>query len=198
MPTSVALKLITGRRKRKYSKQIAVTLLLRHFLHSSCHVVYSQLDEISFNLENFIESRQNARTVAIPSYAPLKFHGLEPWGIISLKHTAVKAALPCPENCSACQEKCPPNAFDGDGKFQKMTCLVHTIKHAIYPLALNSEKGMKNIERVINTAGYNYWLACNECLKVCPDGSCQAVSREEAAQYLAGLPTEQRTLYEMK
>jgi epoxyqueuosine reductase QueG len=49
-----------------------------------------------------------------------------------------------------------------------MTCLGHTIKHAIYPLALNSEAGLKKIERVINTAGHNYWIDCDECLKVCP------------------------------
>jgi epoxyqueuosine reductase QueG len=27
---------------------------------------------------------------------------------------------------------------------------------------------LKNIERVINTAGHNYWIDCDECLKVCP------------------------------
>ena len=26
---------------------------------------------------------------------------------------------------------------------------------------------MKNIQTIINTAGYNYWLKCDECLKVC-------------------------------
>jgi epoxyqueuosine reductase len=177
-----------------------------YFLHSGYHVVYSQLDEISFKLANFIESRQKAQAVAIPSYAPLKFHGPEPWGIISLKHAAVNAGLgafgrsgqmyhpvygsllrigavvtdveiasdpmddtlPCPEKCNACQQKCPPSAFDEGGKFQKLTCLAHTIKHAIYPLALKDEQGRKHIERIINTAAYNYWLACNECLKACP------------------------------
>ena len=44
----------------------------------------------------------------------------------------------------------------------------YTIKHAMYPLAFKDEIGLKHIERVINTAGYNYWLACDECLKVCP------------------------------
>jgi epoxyqueuosine reductase QueG len=49
-----------------------------------------------------------------------------------------------------------------------MDCLGYLVKHAIYPLALKTEKGLKQIERVINTAGYNYWLTCNECLRVCP------------------------------
>ncbi|MDP2853970.1 MAG: reductive dehalogenase domain-containing protein [Smithellaceae bacterium] len=75
---------------------------------------------------------------------------------------------PCPPNCTACSKACPAKAFDADGKFNKMTCLGRTIKHAIYPLALNSEAGLKNIERVINTAGHNYWIDCDECLKVCP------------------------------
>jgi epoxyqueuosine reductase QueG len=74
---------------------------------------------------------------------------------------------PCPPKCTACSRACPSKAFDADGKFNKMTCLGHTIKHAIYPLTLNSEAGLKKIERVINTAGHNYWIDCDECLKVC-------------------------------
>jgi epoxyqueuosine reductase QueG len=63
---------------------------------------------------------------------------------------------------------CPSKAFDENGKFNKMTCLGYSVKHAIYPLALNSEEGLKKIERVINTAGHNYWIDCDECVKVCP------------------------------
>jgi epoxyqueuosine reductase QueG len=74
---------------------------------------------------------------------------------------------PCPEGCSACREACPAGAF-GDGGFRKMACLSHTIRHGIYPLALKDEVGRKNIEMIINSAGYNYWLKCDECLKVCP------------------------------
>jgi epoxyqueuosine reductase len=177
-----------------------------HLLHSTYHTVYSQLNEIVLQLCNFIEAGSKSVAVPVPSYAPLVFHGLEPWGIISLKHAAVRAGLgafgrnglvynpkwgsllrlagvitsaelppdpfdeasPCPKKCNACQQKCPPHAFNEEGLFQKMTCLGHTIKHAIYPLALKNEQGLKNIERVINTAGFNYWLACDECLKVCP------------------------------
>jgi epoxyqueuosine reductase len=75
---------------------------------------------------------------------------------------------PCPSHCTACARACPSKAFDANGKFNKMTCLGHTIKHAIYPLALQSEAGLKKIERVINTAGHNYWIDCDECVKVCP------------------------------
>jgi len=76
--------------------------------------------------------------------------------------------LPCPPNCRACMKGCPSKAFDENENFQKKTCLAYSVKHAIYPLALKTEEGLKNIERVINTAGHNYWIDCDECVKVCP------------------------------
>jgi epoxyqueuosine reductase QueG len=75
---------------------------------------------------------------------------------------------PCEDNCSACLKACPAKAFEDDGAFKKMTCLANTIKHAIYALAFQTPEGMRQIERVTNTAGYNYWVACDTCLKVCP------------------------------
>ena len=177
-----------------------------HELHRSYHTAYRRLDEIGLDLCNFIESQGAYGAVMIPSYAPMVFHNLEPWGLLSLKHAAVLAglgafgrsgqmyhpvygsrlrlaavvtdaelpgdplsdALPCPEKCHACQKICPAGAFTAEGDFQKMTCLGHTIKHAIYPLALKDAAGLKHIERVINTAGHDYWIDCNECMKVCP------------------------------
>ncbi len=50
-----------------------------------------------------------------------------------------------------------------------MSCLAHTIKHAIYPLALKGDNARKHLERVINTAAYDYWLDCDACMKVCPN-----------------------------
>jgi epoxyqueuosine reductase QueG len=175
-------------------------------LHRSYHTVYKYLDEFALELCNFVEGQGDFLAVPIPSYAPMVFHGMEPWGILSLKHAAACAGLgavgrseqvyhpqygsllrlgavvtnaglsgdplieddPCPPKCNACQQVCPSKAFDNKGKFRKMTCLQYSIKHAIYPLALKDEIGLKHIERIINTAGYNYWLACDECLKVCP------------------------------
>ena len=75
---------------------------------------------------------------------------------------------PCPPDCEACLKACPSKAFQ-NGAFQKLVCRGYTIKHAIYPLALGSEEGRKSIELVINTAGYNYWIGCDTCLKVCPN-----------------------------
>lgn len=177
-----------------------------HTLQRSYHTIYKNLDALAVDLCNFIECRGNGCAVPVPSYAPMVFHGVEPWGLLSLKHAAVKAGLgsfgrsgqvyhplhggllrlaavvtdaemsgdtmvdtsACPPKCRACQKACPAKAFEEGGKFNKMICLGHTIKHAIYPLALKDEAGLRNIERIINTAGHDYWIACNECVKVCP------------------------------
>ena len=174
-------------------------------MHRAYHSAYPYLDDLGLTLSNWIEGRDRHLAVPIPSYAPMVFHGREPWGIISLKHAAVESGLgsfgknglihhprygtlirlgavitsaeipgdpkleasPCAENCSLCLKACPSKAFEDDVSFNKMTCLANTIKHAIYPLAFQTPEGMKQIERVTNTAGYNYWLACDTCLKVC-------------------------------
>lgn len=175
-------------------------------LHRTYHTAYPLLDEIGLGLCNFIEAQGGHLAAPIPSFAPLVYHNLEPWGIISLKHAAVLAGLgnfgrnglvhnpqygtllrlgaivtsvemegdslieedPCPPGCQLCHKACPPKAIGDNSDFQKMVCLGAIIRHAIYPLALKGEEGMKNIELVNNTAGYNYWLKCDECLKVCP------------------------------
>jgi len=176
-------------------------------IHRSYHTLYRHLDEIAVELCNFIESQGAYQAVLVPTYAPMIFQNFEPWGLLSLKHAAVRAGLgafgrsgqlyhpahgarlrlsavvtsaempgdpvidanPCPEKCLACQTVCPVKAFEADGAFRKMTCLAHSVKHAIYPLALKDAQGLKHIERVINTAGHEYWLDCDECMKVCPN-----------------------------
>jgi epoxyqueuosine reductase QueG len=141
----------------------------------------------------------------VPSYAPLIFRGVEPRGILSLKHAAWLAGLgafgrsgmvyhpsygarlrlgavvttaeleparpvngsPCPEDCRECLESCPSGALSDEG-FDKMACLAYAIRHGIYPLAFRDEEGIRNMELVINTAGYDYWIKCCECLRACP------------------------------
>jgi epoxyqueuosine reductase len=179
-----------------------------YLLHRTYHSVYQYLDGVGLALSTRIESQGNYLAVPVPSFAPLVYHGREPWGILSLKHAAVRAGLgafgrsgyvfhpryggllrlgavvtsapisgdslddidrdPCPPKCYACREACPSHAFDQNGNFNKLICVAHTIKHAIYPLALKSEDAMKYLERVTNTAGYNYWIDCHTCLSVCP------------------------------
>ncbi|MFW6335174.1 MAG: 4Fe-4S double cluster binding domain-containing protein [Desulfosalsimonas sp.] len=175
-------------------------------MHRTYHTVYRQLDQTAVELCNFIESSGPYHAMPVPSYAPMVFHGAEPWGILSLKHAAVNAGLgafgksgqvyhpeygsllrlgavvtsasiqgdpviekhPCPEGCRACIKNCPAGAFDESGAFNKMVCLPYSVKHAIYPLALKGTDALKHLERVVNTAGHDYWLACGECLRLCP------------------------------
>jgi epoxyqueuosine reductase len=175
-------------------------------LHRTYHSVYNYLDQLALALCNRIESNGEHLAVPVPAFAPLVFRGIEPWGLLSLKHAAVNAGLgvfgrsgyvyhprhgamlrlsavvtsaglpgdpvlqydPCPPKCDACWKQCPCQAFDQEGKFDKLACLGHTVKHAIYPLALRGPDALEHLERVNNTAGFNYWLDCNQCLKVCP------------------------------
>ncbi len=177
-----------------------------YLLHRSYHSVYTYLDQLGMDLANYVESRGQHLALQIPTFAPLVYEGIEPWGILSLKHAAVNAGIaafgktglvyhkeygsllrlgavvtsaevpgdpiieddPCPPGCNACSKACPSGALKGDS-FEKLTCMGYTVKHAIYPLALKEKADLKHIERIINTAAYNYWLECDECLRVCPN-----------------------------
>lgn len=79
----------------------------------------------------------------------------------------VREESPCPPRCSACRDACPAGAWGDDG-FIRRTCQSNSVTHAIYRLALADEEGRRDIETVINTAGYNYWIKCTECLSACP------------------------------
>jgi len=178
-------------------------------LHRAYHTVYKKLDELTLDLCNMIERETQSTAIQVPAFAPMVYHGREPWGVMSLKHAAAAAGLgtigkngllispdfgsmlrlaavvtseviepdpladfePCEQDCDLCKDACPNNAFDHDCNFNKMACMAATIKHGIYPLALKSEDGRKNIELIINTAGHNYWIGCLECLKVCPNNA---------------------------
>ncbi len=175
-----------------------------HLLQRSYHSAYAYLDQVGMLLASLLEE-EGHRAVAIPSYAPLVFHGLEPWGILSLKHAAALAGVgafgrsglvfhprfgallrlgavvtsaslpgsppatwdPCPKGCNACGASCPAGAFR-EISFQKMVCLGYSVKHGIYRHVLGDEHGRENLEMVINTTGYNYWIDCAICLEVCP------------------------------
>lgn len=175
-----------------------------HLLQRNYHTLYSYLDQVGVALSRFLEGMGHP-AVVIPAYAPLVFHELEPWGLLSLKHAAVQAGLgsfgrsglvyhprfgsllrlgavvtaapipgsprregePCPPGCRACRESCPSGAYPDD-IFQKMVCLGYSVKHGIYRHVLTDDYGRKNFEMVVNTTGYNYWLSCTECQRVCP------------------------------
>jgi epoxyqueuosine reductase len=63
-----------------------------YLLHRSYHTLYPYLDELAMELANRVEA-QGYLAVQIPSYAPVVYHGEEPWGILSLKHAAVLAGM---------------------------------------------------------------------------------------------------------
>lgn len=176
-----------------------------HLLQRTYHTAYQLLDQIGLELANLIES-EGYSAVGLPAYAPMIFHGLEPWGLISLKHAAhlaglgsfgrneiihnpkfgsmlrfagviTNAPLPgdaileeeaCPPKCNACIEACPCGALES-GSFRKIVCMGYSIKHGLYRPLLSDDYGLQNIEMIINTSGYNYWIACDECTKVCPN-----------------------------
>src|SRR4030042_6282181 len=62
-------------------------------MHRTYHSAYTRLDHIALALSNFIEAKGAHMAVPIPSYAPMVFRQFAPWGVMSLKHAAVKAGL---------------------------------------------------------------------------------------------------------
>jgi epoxyqueuosine reductase len=65
----------------------------KYFLHRSYHSVYPYLEELGYSLSNYLEMKTRKLAVQAPSYLPMVFHGMEPWGVLSLKHAAEKAGL---------------------------------------------------------------------------------------------------------
>ena len=63
-----------------------------HFLHRTYHSVYPFLDMLGLEVSNMLESEGHL-AVPIPSFAPLVYHNMEPWGILSLKHAASLAGV---------------------------------------------------------------------------------------------------------
>lgn len=100
----------------------------------------------------------------------------------ALPGSALQDHFPCKEKCNACHQACPSGALQGKGEFNKMTCLGHTIQHAFYPLAFKDPENFKQIDLIVNTAGYNYWLTCNQCIRVCPNNRTREQKSMEAAQ----------------
>ncbi len=75
---------------------------------------------------------------------------------------------PCAGSCTgACMKSCPANAFE-EGGFNRGLCARLAVKHPIYLLTMKEEWGPASMELVANTAGYNYWIGCSECQRVCP------------------------------
>lgn len=63
-----------------------------NIVHRVYHSLYKHLDICASRISCHLESL-GFYAIPIPSYIPLAYRGLEPWGIISLKHAAVAAGL---------------------------------------------------------------------------------------------------------
>ncbi|MHA1266825.1 MAG: 4Fe-4S double cluster binding domain-containing protein [Candidatus Helarchaeota archaeon] len=61
-------------------------------IHRVYHSLYKYLDICATRIADFLESHSYF-AIPIPSYIPLSFRNLEPWGVLSLKHAAVAAGL---------------------------------------------------------------------------------------------------------
>lgn len=72
------------------------------------------------------------------------------------------------KECNLCIKKCPHNAFDKDGAFNKRICLPNTVKHGISILHPPDEDYRKNVELISNTFFLEYTIGCTICLDVCP------------------------------
>jgi epoxyqueuosine reductase len=63
-----------------------------NIVHRLYHSIYKFLDICATRVADYLESL-GYYSIPIPSYIPLSFRNLEPWGMISLKHAAVAAGL---------------------------------------------------------------------------------------------------------
>ena len=61
-------------------------------VHRLYHSIYKFLDIIAVRLSDYIETL-GYYAIPIPSYIPFRIENLEPWGLISLKHSALAAGL---------------------------------------------------------------------------------------------------------
>jgi epoxyqueuosine reductase len=64
-----------------------------YLLHRAYHTVYEYLNQQSLMLCTWIEAQGRYFSVQIPSVFPLVLSDNDAWGILSLKHPAIKAGL---------------------------------------------------------------------------------------------------------
>lgn len=82
---------------------------------------------------------------------------------------------PCPDECTACIDACPTKALSENGSILKTNCGQYAYQHTAWRNAWlhasKDEMGKKlfDLELLTNTTGYNYWISCLECFRVCPN-----------------------------
>lgn len=70
--------------------------------------------------------------------------------------------------CNLCVTKCPNQAFDKKGRFNKLACLREVVKHGLNVFHDYDKQYVKNLELVTNTMFIEYSVGCTTCLEVCP------------------------------
>lgn len=77
----------------------------------------------------------------------------------------------CPEGCHICQEKCPQQAIDDQGKVDRIACVKHSSKTPLLSHMIQDVKYAPNeLERIvlISSADDNNMNTCIRCVSECP------------------------------
>ncbi len=77
----------------------------------------------------------------------------------------------CPEDCFVCQEECPVEAIERNGKVDRVACVKHSMKSPIFSYFMNSKKNQVSDAQMINhvTAVDDHSMyTCIKCVSTCP------------------------------
>jgi epoxyqueuosine reductase QueG len=79
----------------------------------------------------------------------------------------------CPEGCFVCQEECPVQAIDRQGKVDRLACLKYSMKSPIFSYFMKTKKFPPSEAQMINQVtgvDDHSMYACVKCVSMCPAG----------------------------
>lgn len=82
-----------------------------------------------------------------------------------------KDSVGCPSSCCVCQQVCPVNAIDAQGRVDRPACARHSMQSPIFSLALKSgEIAAEDFTAILNTTSVdtNSMYTCTKCVSECP------------------------------
>jgi epoxyqueuosine reductase QueG len=77
----------------------------------------------------------------------------------------------CPEDCFVCQEQCPVEAIERNGKVDRVACVKHSMKSPLFSYLMSSKKFKVSDAQVVNhvTAVDDHSMyTCIKCVSTCP------------------------------
>ena len=77
----------------------------------------------------------------------------------------------CPQDCYVCQEECPVEAIEKNGKVDRVACVKHSMKSPIFSYFMNSKNYQASNAQMINhvTAVDDHSMyICIKCVSTCP------------------------------